>query len=212
MTRIRHDAAHHTAPATQHVWLEIQRGRTRFPRRPVSSERTLIGCGSTCHLQLGGDGIPMVHSLIVQQADELSIEALVAEPPLIVNDAPCRRSTLQAGDTISIGPFQFTLVMHDHECPGSRSGVPSDRRDCADDAEESDAGELSVEALVDQLETDMQLVEDFEAGRRRGLARLLRAARSQAADQEKLPAPQVLRLSDHRPEDASPAVDSRKAA
>src|SRR4029077_10738480 len=68
-----------------HLVLEVTRGVTRFPRRPVTHPRFLIGAGSTCDLRLGGEGIPALHSLITVSGRDITLEAIAAEPALRVN-------------------------------------------------------------------------------------------------------------------------------
>lgn len=90
-------------------WIEIRGGRTRFPYRPIPGDRLLIGSGSNCDLQLGGN-MPMAHSVIQRSADGWVIDALVAHPHLLVRGEVIRRAMLLDGDEIQIGPF--SLVAH----------------------------------------------------------------------------------------------------
>ena len=93
-----------------HAWLQISRGGTRFPLRPVCTSRFLIGAGTNCHLQLGGD-IPQLHSLLLREFDGWTIEAIAPEPVLQVNGSDTRRCRLEPDDVVTIGPFELRLVL-----------------------------------------------------------------------------------------------------
>src|SRR5690349_7584916 len=43
-------------------FIEIHRGRTEFPSRPIGLQQFLIGAGVECDLRLGGTQMPAVHS------------------------------------------------------------------------------------------------------------------------------------------------------
>lgn len=93
-----------------YAWLRIARGGTRFPLRPVCTARFLIGAGTNCHLQLGGE-IPLLHSLLLREFDGWTIEAIAPEPRLLVNGDEVRRCRLQPDDVVTIGPFELCLVL-----------------------------------------------------------------------------------------------------
>lgn len=167
------------------AWLEIARGRTLYPRRPISAERFLIGAGSNCHLQLGGDGMPFLHSLIVRCGDALAIEAFVSAPELRVNGAVVRTAELTDGDRLSIGPFEFTLHLQ-----VSAEAEPSDPLyapiplEVAVEADEQPTAELSAAELIEKIEAHEAEAAEFDDRQRRGVAALLQAARSTAAEVE----------------------------
>lgn len=145
--------------------LQIERGRTAFPERPINAERFLIGAGSNCHLQLGGD-FPILHSIVIPRGPDLWIDAVVPNPALIVNGRPVRESVLEQGDIIEIGEFVFTV--------GKREPTESEVNELPDDL--SNIAELSAGELVERLEAEMTFVEDQEAAREQGAAALLQAA------------------------------------
>lgn len=93
-----------------HAWLQVSRGGTRFPLRPICTARFLIGAGTNCHLQLGGD-IPLLHSLLLREFDGWTIEAIAPEPVLLVNGSDTRRCRLEPDDVVTIGPFELCLVL-----------------------------------------------------------------------------------------------------
>lgn len=161
------------------VWLEIQRGRTLYPRRPVLTDRFLIGAGSNCHLQLGGDGMPFLHSLLTVERGGVFIEAFVPWPELCVNGETLRTAHLADGDEITIGPFQFTVHLRaSAEVEPEQSlyaAIPPEA--AQEESEPEDASALSTAELVAQIESLESEVEAHEAAERRGAAALLDAAR-----------------------------------
>jgi hypothetical protein len=107
--------APHTASeveAQRPVYLQIERGSTRFPLRPVDGARFIIGTGTCCHLQLGGD-LPMVHSVLIRAGEQWEVEAFAPEPPLLVNGLRQRRCRVSDDDLMEIAMFQFRLVQGD---------------------------------------------------------------------------------------------------
>lgn len=159
------------------LWLEICRGRTQFPRRPVLTSRFLIGAGSNCHLQLGGDGVPFLHSIIDQSNGVVSIEAFTAQPELRINGQIVRSAVLADGDELSIGGFTFRLhgvpAMVPEAIDPLLADVPLDLADPDDEA----PAELSAAELVARLEAADEEVTDFEEAEQSGLQALLGAVR-----------------------------------
>jgi len=96
------------AELTQRLVLEITRGRTRFPLRPVAAERFLIGAAVTCDLRLGGPLMPALHS-IIHTADGCSeLDAISAVPALKINGKTVDHALLNDGDRIEIGDVELT--------------------------------------------------------------------------------------------------------
>jgi len=151
----QHDAP---LPPLQGPWIEIRGGRTRFPRRPITGGRLLIGSGSNCHLQLGG-GIPMAHSVIRQENEGWTIEALASEPRLMVGGAVARRSALRDGDVIEVG--RFRLIAHLPHVAENELLAPIDvpgtlALAAGNDGEfAASLASLSAEELVDRLAADV---------------------------------------------------------
>jgi hypothetical protein len=94
-------------PSEPVAWIEIERGRTQFPRRPFRGERLLIGAGSNCDIQLGGPGIPILHSLIHRDGSNLRVEAIVDSPRLIVAGRTVRDAIVTDGDRIELAASHF---------------------------------------------------------------------------------------------------------
>lgn len=174
------------------IWVEVARGRTRYPRRPVDGDRFLIGGASNCHLQLGGDNIPFLHSMLQVERGQVTIEAFVRHPELRVNGHPVRSSNLCDGDSISIGPFELTLhlqaTLETCTSEADLAPIPLDLEDAAAESPEA----LSAAELVARIESADSEVETFERAQRTGAAALLDAIRFVDADESAVDAGPVL--------------------
>lgn len=170
--------------------LEITRGATRFPQRPVTRARFLIGAAAGCDLRLGGDQMPPLHCLIRITETTATLEAIAEEPPLTVNGQPVTNQELQDGDRIGIGPFELLARVLTHKSPtGSTPAaepVPEVERALS---------ELSASELIDLIEQEETETEDFETRRHLGLQALAQAilARSDRAGRDTVPAPHFLK-------------------
>lgn len=164
------------------AWIEIERGRTRHPLRPLAGNRLLIGAGSHCDIQLGGAAIPILHSLIHVEGTELFIEALVASPPLVVGGRLTREGRLQDGDLIEIGTFHLRLRLPAPDDSNlDELNAPLDVETLLAQDEADRAGILLPETaveLVSALEIDVAEASRQESARWAGLAALAGAARA----------------------------------
>ncbi len=158
---------------TQDVRLEISRGKSKFRSRPVHQGRFLIGAGSTCHLQLGGDQIPMLHSVIESGDEGLAIDAIVAHPPLIINGQHRRAASLFDGDVIEIGPFEFT-VRSEAAAPSIDAGFANAETEIAFEASE-EISHMSASELADRIAELEEMERELEQDRERGATSLLQA-------------------------------------
>lgn len=160
----------------QGVWLEISRGKSKFRSRPVHEGRFLIGAGSTCHLQLGGHDIPMLHSVIESNNDELTIDAVVAHPPLIVNGQHRRAACLFDGDIVEIGAFEFRICRPVESIAADTAAAGVDTEfDLGSDQVHEDLSAAELVARIEELE---EMERDLEQSREDGAAALLQAVRT----------------------------------
>ncbi len=163
-------------------WLEVRRGRTRFPQRPLALDRFLIGSGTNCHLQLGGD-LPMLHTLLTRQQGRWRVEAIAPEPALLVNGTACRCQTLCANDVIQIAEFEFVFRrggerfrterdagMHTIGDSGAAHQTVALPGVCREET-----GALSASQLVSRLEGELDLIDQMGHDRRSAASGLLRA-------------------------------------
>lgn len=162
-------------------WLQISRGKSHYRSRPIHGGRFLIGAGSTCHLQLGGDQIPMLHSVIESNADGLSIEAIVAHPPLMINGRQRRSALLSEGDIIEIGVFEFVIHAEAHAEEHDQSEASIDTEIDLGLPESEDLSALSASELVDRISELEELAGEMHEERERGATSLMRAIRQAGA-------------------------------
>lgn len=155
------------------MWLEIRRGKTNFPLRPISGDRFLIGAGSHCHLQLGGEHVPMLHSLLIIEGQQATLEAVVSEPPLLVNGEVCRLVELSDEDTVIIGDFEFVFHRLVAIEPASQAAMIEPTLPCDMDQLPS----FSAAHLVALIEEDAGQIAEYDRDREWGAAALLDAAR-----------------------------------
>ncbi|HLQ45613.1 MAG TPA: FHA domain-containing protein [Planctomycetaceae bacterium] len=143
-------------------------------------EKFLIGGDDDCDLQLGGDEMPALHSLLYFDGDELRIETVALEPPLLVNQQAVRSCLLHNGDCLEIGPFELAVRWDQHQRrsdvalgPKSLSTEPPGDHEIEFDPEKLD--DLSADELVDALDREMQMIERFERRQKLGADALLDA-------------------------------------
>ncbi len=164
-------------------WLEVRRGRTRFPHRPLALDRILIGAGTNCHLQLGSD-LPMLHTLLTREQGRWRVEAIAPEPALLVNGTTCRCQTLCANDVIRIAEFEFVYRCEDgkqhdrkrHVRAQTDGGSASGRRSAQlRSVCREEASSPSADQLVNRLEQELDLIDQLGHDRRSAANGLLRA-------------------------------------
>ena len=158
--------------------LEVTKGQTRFRRRPVTSPRFLIGAGSTCDLRLGGAGMSALHSIITIAGREIAIEAIAAEPALTVNGRLVQNSVLHDGDVITVGEVELLARL---EATRSPVGALAASLPAALPADvERPAADFSAAELIDLIEQEERLIEDFEERQRVGANALVEAIMGRA--------------------------------
>jgi hypothetical protein len=151
--------------------LEICRGRTEHPLRPVYAERYLIGSSARCDLRLGGQEIPPLHSLIFVDGQDVWLEAMAATPELRVNGRTQTSVRLVGGDRIEIGPIE--LVAHiPAQTENSIQPQEPQNIEIHDELPEPDVSELSANELVERIEAATELVNEFEQRQRLGIESL----------------------------------------
>ena len=144
--------------------LEITRGRTRFPLRPVQGTEFLIGSAADCDLQIA-KSYPEFYALITPVDGCIRISPLAIDPPLEINDVCVDSSVatrLANGDRLAIGEIEMTV--HVDELADSGLAVSG----------------LSAQQLVDLLDQEMQEVEAYESRMRQGATALLEHVQASA--------------------------------
>ncbi|MCA9070943.1 MAG: FHA domain-containing protein [Planctomycetaceae bacterium] len=191
------------APMTDPVpflHLEICRGKTSYPKRPVCSPNFVIGSGPSCDLRLGGEEIPDAHAVLIGTETDVYLQWLGEAPELLLNGEPIQEAIVSDGDQIGIGRFEFivhrqvaqqvTQETNEEEIHQESADPPMETSSLmnlltkakADESEEENLSELSASELVAELEATQESVDEFEAAIRQGEEALLFAAAQRAAD------------------------------
>lgn len=158
-------------PAEFPFLLEITRGRTQNPLRPITHERFLIGAGERCDLRLGGSDMPVLHSILYVDGVDVWIDTIADSPELKVNGQVTRSAHLADGDELEVGKFQLTL-----RDTGSETPPPALQAFSADDFDEEpqvDPSTLTPAELIELIEQEEELIEEFEARKRMGIESLM---------------------------------------
>ena len=129
-----------------------------FRTRPVVNPRFLIGAAATCDLRLGGDDMPALHSIITVSEREIALEAIAAEPAMIVNGRRVEQVCVHDGDLIAIGEVELLARFE--------AGQPPAQTETASvttgSSVERPVSELSAIELVDRIEHEERQIEEFE--------------------------------------------------
>jgi hypothetical protein len=166
---------------------EITRGRTESPLRPVSRDRFLIGAGERCDLRLGGEGIPAVHSVVHIDGEAIWLETLADAPEVRVNGRLTRSAALEPGDDLEIGSFSLTLhrtnsaeSVQTPKIYGASVSEILTEEELATPLE--DVEELTARQLVDLIDQEEALIEEFEARRQMGAEALMEVVKQRFGD------------------------------
>lgn len=199
---------HKTTPAahsTSEFYLEVARGKTAHPIRPITNDRFLIGAGDWCDLCLGGDRVPVLHSVIHLDGEHAWIDAVSPDADLKVNGAATSFAELEPGDLIEASGIALKFGQRHgvlkHSSKSLYEPIPTE----AFNEEDVDLSEMSASELVDLIECDMELVEEFERRKRRGTEALLDAVKRHRPAAQPKSVPQEKRS-------AKPAIAATAAA
>jgi hypothetical protein len=162
-----------------HLVLEICRGRTEHPLRPVQSPRFLIGSSPRCDLRVGSAEIPPLYALIFVDGSDIWLESMAPSLPLRVNGRTETSVRIADGDRISIGPIELVA----HVPAGTLAAVPVAENleiglELEEEAEGPPASDLSAKELVERIEAATELVNEFEERQRLGIEALQSAVES----------------------------------
>lgn len=160
--------------------LEILSGKTRFPNRPMPCKRLSIGSGSKCWLQLGGPGIPEIHSWMEVGRKEIALYVFEDNPAIQVNGSKVQFALLKGGEALQIGSFEFKVhaeLEEEPRQPWHRPHLTSEQIANLKAGLEKPVENLTAEELVDLLEAEMTMIERQEARERAGMLKLMQAVR-----------------------------------
>lgn len=156
--------------------LEVTKGHTRFRTRPVTNPRFLIGAGETCDLRLGGENMPALHSIITVAGREIALEAIAAEPALIVNGRRVEHVDLHDGDLIAVGEVELLAHFEASRPPAQTEPEPLP----AGLEVERPVADLSASELIDLIEHEERQIEEFEQRQNVGAKALTEAIMGRA--------------------------------
>jgi hypothetical protein len=123
---------------------------------------------------LGGPDLPTLHSLIVIEGTDVTLESIAAEPALRVNGQSVTSALLSHGDRIEIGPFHLTARMIPPYA-AAQPEIETAQREFEED--EREPADLSALELVERLEDELRMVDAFDSRRELGAGELLGAIR-----------------------------------
>jgi hypothetical protein len=152
--------------------LEICRGRTDYPMRPVRTPRFLIGSSPRCDLRLGDESLPALLAFLVVDGRNVWLETMPQAPAVHINGQPQTSIPLVDKDHIRIGAFEFVVHL---AAQTNAAPIPVETSDPNETRHESAANDLTIAELVERIEAATNLVEDFEGRRRLGMAALVAA-------------------------------------
>ena len=189
--RTRAEYSETTAAAQPVLLLEITQGSTAHPVRPVTADRFLIGASAACDLQLGGDSIPPLHSVIVREADgRFRWEKVSGPASLFSNGRLVESSILHDGDNVQIGGMEFRVWLKATAEQSIRqteqAAIPSD--------DDPPVGDLNAEQLADRLQTEWETVEKYDTRRQLGMESLLAAVSEQVDNTDANGKPSIAEL------------------
>lgn len=182
--------------------LEIRRGKTGYPERPVCSRSFIIGSGPGSDLRLGGEGIPIAHTLLTVNGNHILAQWLCESPALLLNGQPIEEAELCDGDQIEIGRFQFIvhrILSESTVKEPSPQNSTTERIETAallglisqakSEEPAADLAKKSAGELLELLEAEQGSVEQFDAAIRQAEAAILHAAAEHAEEILEPPVP-----------------------
>ncbi|MDG2390797.1 MAG: hypothetical protein P8M30_15920 [Planctomycetaceae bacterium] len=197
--RFSSEGSGHEPTNTRDFVLEIMSGKTKFPNRPMPRGRLSIGASAKCWLQLGGPGIPEIHSWMEVGRKEVALYVFEEEPSIQVNGSKVQFALLKGGESLQIGTFEFQIhvnVTDEPDKPWLKPNLtPQQLENLKNELEKplESSEKLTAEELVDLLEQEMHTIEQHDSRERAGLLRLMESVREA---QEELDLEQVEKQTD----------------
>ncbi|GAB5441543.1 MAG: hypothetical protein Fues2KO_18920 [Fuerstiella sp.] len=151
-------------------YLRIASATGRQPIEPVAVGTIRIGSGTDCQLRLGDDQLPLVHTVLTVEAEQVLLQCVHADQPAYVNGTARLECQLNDGDLLEIGRHRLlyrSLVAEDR--------ITLDEHSFAVTPED-------VHALVDGLERQLEIVDDLTSTPDDAVLQLLQAAQQHASD------------------------------
>jgi hypothetical protein len=129
---------------------------------------------------LGGEGIPALHSIITVSGRDIHLEAISAEPALVVNGRQIQQTALSDGDLIVIGDVELLARLEARHTPGEAQAASASAPQAEVDRPLS---ELTAAELVELIEQEERQIEDAERRQHIGRLALVEAVLARARRQ-----------------------------
>jgi pSer/pThr/pTyr-binding forkhead associated (FHA) protein len=107
--------------------LVVQNGRLRGTRRVLASALTLIGRDPGCEFHVNVEGVHPLHCAIVHSPAGFLVRDLGSAAGTLLNGQAIQHSPLQHGDVITVGPFEFSLLLGESDEPSATEARQSER-------------------------------------------------------------------------------------
>lgn len=144
----------------------------------------------------------MLHSLLVIEGKTAHLEAVVSEPPLLVNGDVRRVVELSDEDTVTIGDFEFVFHRLVASEPVSQTVIVESQ--IADEiCGVAKLSQLSAVELVSLIEEEARQIGEFSRNREAGATSLLDAARRSGPGSQSISVPMTAFSSDRSIESLS---------
>lgn len=93
------------------VQIEILRGQAKSKLRKIKGPVYLIGSASDCDMVLADKQFPDVHMYVYVKNGKVTLRCLGSGPFVTLNGDEVGSATLQDGDRIRTGPYEFRFVI-----------------------------------------------------------------------------------------------------
>lgn len=133
----------------------------------VKKDKLIIGRGEDCSLQIPAATVSRHHCELTLNDDQLAVRDLKSSNGTYVNrDRIADQTPLNAGDTLSVGPVVFTVVINGKptEISGKRRPSPKPKPAAAPANDDSGSVDLNTLEAVDDLEEvdDVEEINDTD--------------------------------------------------
>ncbi len=185
--------------------LEVVKGKTDHPRRPLPLGRLSIGSGPKCWLRIGGGDVPDIHSWLEVNRNEVELYVFEETPRVQVNGKLVRFAILRGGESLMIGGCEFALHCDRDSVTGTRPfrapHLSPRQIETLSTGTDGPLSSLSAAELVDKIDEDLRLIDGEDRAERRGWNNLLQAVKNTRAEMPAVSEPAPLSIEHHLPND-----------
>jgi pSer/pThr/pTyr-binding forkhead associated (FHA) protein len=128
----------------------------------IRGGKATVGRNKECHIQIGLGVVSRRHCQLVLKGDKLAVKDLGSSNGTYVNNGRVQEAEMDAGDTLTIGPVIFTVVVDGkpeeikpiRTVLGTRKKKPSKPSKPAKKAEDSGSVDLEDSAQIDLVDQE----------------------------------------------------------